>query len=1084
MTHFALLRPEKCHGLTKGSGAVSRTIRTATNWGQHLMLSFPSRTGRSNRLSRLSLCSSAAIALTLPAVAQDAEISEDRDTAVTTSEFLGASPGILSLLDGVTLTAPTGPVITVNGPHSLTLSGTVQSFDSTSGIGVFVDTDFALEGDLILDGGITLNGPEDFELDLGLETTNSGLLIEGANTYTGSLTLSSNSAISVWGADSAAVRINSAFNGNILADGTMTVLGNRGIGVALNAPLTGNLTISGDVIATNPDSIGVAVNGPIDGAFVLSGTMQVGETPTVDDDGNAIDAIPGIAALEVTNSISEGILFQGVGVEFTEDGDGDDSTTLVDSVVSTNGGTTAALINNENGDGDLIIGLVEGLDYGLVSRGRIAVNGTSVGLPGIGFEIYGRDASARTLIEGGIHFDTGILDVSVIDADATGIIVGDFAEVPELYNRGTIIAETLLTTSTADDGTITYGPGGDATAISVAENGVLTSIINEESIQALAGGPDGTATVVVDRSGTLTNVRNEGVWRALTANPSGETFTGANIALDASANTSGVTLFNSGTMVGDVLLGAGDDTVTFESGTLDGDIDFGAGANSFSLSGTSEFTGSLLHQGTLDLTVSGADLELGLDETVNVTSARFEDASTLSVLLDPQNDAQGRLVASGAVFVAGDTSIDADLNSFVFTETTYSFLEAGDLTVDTEDLSGLLSETPFLYDTTLALSETDPNNLELTVRPKTSDELGLDRNPTLLYEHFLDTALDPNDQLENALTGLTTQEGTNDAFTALVGDASSASMDLALVLGDVQQTRQRDALAGFIRQDRRDQVFWAQQVATYANGTSSNESDWKSSLLSVGVAVGADLHASENFAWGLSGGFLLSGISRDQDVGDELSVFTPFLGAYSMVRSGNLYAGLSATAAFHDIDRERTIAIGNTTLEAESATNAIQFLGTLSVGYQLQAGKFSLRPEIGVTGTYFRESSYLEEGAASANLRVGSRSLSQLDGFASISAGFDFTWREGANPTFVRPELFAQYQTALLGGNPGNVDIGFAATDTTVDFAIDEIGENVKAAGLALRIFGSGTDAAVRYTYREKDFLESHEASLNFRLSF
>lgn len=1043
-----------------------------------------SQTGRSNRLAKLTLFSSASIALTLPAVAQDAEISEDRDTPVVTSEFLGTSPGILSLLDGVTLTAPTGPVITVDGPHSLTLSGTVQSLDATSGIGVFVNTDLALEGNLILDGSIVLNGPEGFDLDLGLETTNSAILIDGSNAYTGSLTLSESSSISVWGADSAAVRINSAFNGDILLDGTMTVLGNRGVGVALDAPLSGDLTIAGNLIATNPDSTTASINGAIDGAFVFSGTMQVGETQSFDDDGNTIDAIPGVAALQVTNSISQGVLLQGVGVEFTEDGDGDDNTTLVDSVITTNGGTTGVLINNENATGDLTIGLVDGLDYGFVARGRIGVNGISPGLPGIGFELYGRDAGARTLVEGGIHFDTGVLDVSVIDAEATGLIIGDFAEVPELYNRGTIIAEVLLTSETDDDGNITFGPGGDATAILIEENGALQEIVNEESILALAGGPGGTATVVLDRSGTLTSVRNEGVWRALVSNPADDPLTGASIALDAQANTAGLSLFNSGTMIGDVLLGSGDDSVTFDSGTLEGDIDFGAGTNSFLLRGTSEFTGSLIHTGTLDLSVSGADLELALEETVEVTSARFEDASTLSVLLDPQNDTQGRLVASGAVFVAGDTSIDPDLNSFVFSETTYSFLEAGDLTVDADDLSSLLSETPFLYDTTLALSEANPNNLELTVRPKTADELGLDSNPTLLYEHFLDTALDPNDQLENALTGLTTRDETNDAFTALVGDASSASMDLALVLGDVQQTRQRDALAGFIRQDRRDQVFWAQQVATYASGTSSNEPDWESSLLSVGVALGADLSASENFAWGLSGGFLLSGISRDRDFGDELSVFTPFLGFYTMARTGNLFAGLSATAAYHNIDRERTISIGNTILEAESATSAIQFLGTFSTGYQLQAGSFSLRPEVGVTATYFRESGYLEDGAASANLRVGSRSLSQLDGFASVSAGFDITWKEGANPTIVRPELFAQYQTALLGGDPGNVGIGFAATDTTVDFAIDEVGDNVKAAGLAVRIFGSGSDAAIRYTYREKDFLQSHEASLNFRLSF
>lgn len=150
----------------------------------------------------------------------------------------------------------------------------------------------------------------------------------------------------------------------------------------------------------------------------------------------------------------------------------------------------------------------------------------------------------------------------------------------------------------------------------------------------------------------------------------------------------------------------------------------------------------------------------------------------------------------------------------------------------------------------------------------------------------------------------------------------------------------------------------------------------------------------------------------------------------------------------------------------------------------MTAGKFSIRPEIGITGTSYSESGYEEDGAVSANLRVGSRSMSRVDGFASISAGYDFTWKEGDVPTILRPELFAEYQTLLVGGDPGTVQLGFLATDTTTTFAIDEIGDNVKAAGVAFHLFGQGTAAAMRYTYRERDFFQSHEASLNFRLNF
>lgn len=1049
----------------------------------------PSLTHAAGLLPRSAkACLLAGTALALPfstAFAQDAEIAEDRETAATTSEFLGTAEGLLALLDGITLSAPTGPVLTVNGPHSLTLSGTIQGLSETSSIGLLVDTDAAGPSGITLDGSILLNGPEDFELDLTLEGTNTGILFAGTSAFEGDLTTTSTANINVWGAGSRGIAIDSPFNGDVSIDGTITMFGNRSIAFALNGPLDGDVTIGAGLVATNPDSIGALINGPISGALVFEGSIQAGETITFDEDGNTIDAVPGIAGVQVSDSIGGGLLFQGIGVDFTDDGDDDDSTFLVDSIIRTNGGTAAVRIVNETEGSDLVLGLIDGLDYGFVNRGSFDIDGSSFGLSAVGMEVLGLSETARTVIEGGLHFDTGVLDVGTTDAAGTALRIGDFAVVPEVYNRGTIVAEVGVSATLEEDDTTTYGAGGNGIAILVEQQGSLTTITNEANILAGAGGAAADAYAILDLSGTLTSVRNEGNIIAARSNPEDLDVTGATVAIDASVNTTGLSLFNSGTITGDILLGSGDDAVSFEGGTVTGDIDFGSGDNSFSLSGESEYFGSLVHTGSLDLFVSGADLALALEEDLSVTTARFENEATISIFVDPQNDTQGQFVATGPVFIAGDTQVDPDVTSFVFEPTTYDFLTSSALTVDTGDLNSLLTQTPFLYDTQLTYSEGNDNGLAITIRPKTADELGLDPNATILYEHFLDTALDPNDQIENALTGLTTRDATNDAFTNLLGDSSAASMDLALVVSDIQQSRLRDNLTGFVRQQGRDQTFWAQQVATYGNATPSTEDDWEASILSVGVAVGADLYASDSFAWGVQGGFLLSGVNRDRNVGDELSVFSPFLGAYAMARSGGFYGGLNATATLHNIDRDRQIDIGNTSLNASSSTTGWQLEGTFATGYQLTAGKFSLRPEIGITSTHYSESGYEEEGAVSANLLVGSRSMSRVDGFATISAGYDFTWSErGEAPTILRPEVFAQYQTNIVGGGTGNVQVGFLATDTTTTFAVDEIGDSVKAAGVAFHLFGAGSAAAMRYTFRERDFFQTHEASLNFRLNF
>ncbi len=172
--------------------------------------------------------------------------------------------------------------------------------------------------------------------------------------------------------------------------------------------MTGNLVLSNLVASTNPDGTAVSIAAPLQGAFILEGSLQAGETQTVDDDDNIVDAVPGIAALHVTDSVTGGLLFQGIGVEFTEDGDGDDDTFLIDSTISTLGGTPALLIENTTLGDDLTIGLVDGLEYGVLIRGSFAVNGTSTGVPATGMIFSGQSPDARTLIEGGLHFDTGV----------------------------------------------------------------------------------------------------------------------------------------------------------------------------------------------------------------------------------------------------------------------------------------------------------------------------------------------------------------------------------------------------------------------------------------------------------------------------------------------------------------------------------------------------------------------------------------------------------------------------------------------------------------------------------------------------
>lgn len=1024
------------------------------------------------------------LAITPGISAQDVEITEDRTTAIETVSLLGNGAATLTINSGVDVSAPTGPVITINGPHSLNLLGTITSLDSTSGVGIWANTsDADLVSDLTLDGNITLNGPDGFDLDLELETTNTGILIEGSGLFSGDITYEGGNAITVWGADSYGVRINSAFSGDLTLDGSITMSGNRSIGLSIEQAFTGDLTIGGSIAATNADSIALNLAGPINGAVVFEGVLTSGETASVDSDGAAVDAVPGVAAVHISNSITDGFLFQGTGVEFTEDGDGDDTTTLINSTVTTNGGTPVLLVTNDGTNGDLNIGAVSGLDYGLVMRGNMAVQGSSAGLPATGFFLEGASSAARTLVAGGLHFDTGVLNVSVIDAESTGIHISDYAETPTLYNRGRLVTESLLSTSTATDGTITYGAGGNATGLLIEENGVLTTFDNEGSFLVNGSGDGSTAIGILDRSGTLSTIRNDGNWLVVLTLPDAEGSQASPIALDARVNTSGISFENSGNIIGDIYLGSGDDTFESTDGTIVGDLDFGTGANTLTLSGETEFEGAISHTGTLDLFVADANLILAADREINVTTADFSGDSSISFVVNPGNETQGSLVATGNVTLGQSTLIDPDVQSFLFSENRYTLIDAGSLAVGA-DLDDMLTEVPYIYDTHLEFDGATDNSLVLAIRPKTATELGLDASPSILYEHFLDTELEADELLESAITNLTTRDGTNDAFTSLLGDFSASSMQLAVLMSELQRSQLNDSLSRFASEDNYERGFWARQFATYGNATSSSTSSWDSDFLSVGVSVGADFAINDNLVWGMNGGFALSGVSRNDDRGDELSGFTPFFGLYGLAKTGGLYLGLSGTATYHSFDRERQIQIGNLELLAESQNSAYQIDSSLIAGYRLQAGRFSLEPTVGVTALYYSESDYVEDGASSANLSVGKRSLSRVDAYTGLTAGFDIQWRGGNNPVTVRPEIFASYSKAVSGGDTGTIDIGFAQTGQFATFDVDKLGEVNKSAGVALKILGVGTNAVIRYTYKDREYLVAHEASLNFRLSF
>jgi len=1027
-----------------------------------------------------------ASALTATTVsAQDATISDDRTSSTTTTDEIGADAGTLTIDTDGSITVTTGTALTVNGPHDLVQTGSITSNDLAAGRGLFLDaTTKQLLSDISIDGVINVAVPADttdFEDDPS--TSNIGVELGGTFGLVGDITLTDTGDINVWGGDSRGLLLSGTITGDITNDGSITVTGSRSIGIDLQADLIGDILNTGTVDARNPDSVAVNIAGALDGTLTNRGSILAGRAATTDDDSNTVDAIPGLAAILVENNITGGILLDGIGADNETDLDGDGTDDITgDSSISTNGGTTGLHIRN-TGTSDLVIGTIDDLGYGLVSRGSVQVRGTSFGLGAEGIIFEGASDTARTIIDGGIHFDTGTLSVNVGDADATGMKIGNFATVNRFHNAGTVDVDTTISTTTdADDDTITIdGPGGDAVGVLVEENGIFNELINSGNILVSAQGEGSNSTGVLDRSGTLTNITNSGV----ILSQASDSENGSSVAIDVRANTTSFSLSNSGEINGDLLLGTGNDAITMDGGTLNGDIYFSSGNDRLTLSNDAEFIGSLAFDGTLDLFVNDADLSLGDTDTLHVSNAAFSGDANVVFTVDPKNQQAGSIVVDNLLSASSTVNITPVLESFASAEQSFNLITAQNINLADASASLNLIETPYLFQVALDQVDTDTGStVTLNVRPKTADELDVSTSLKTLYSNIITPSLELDIALERSLAGLTTKDTVSDALASLLPDISNASFNSALVNKRHFDNQLANRLTDFTVAEKFEGGGWAREVTTYGD-LKASQSQMNGDLLSVGLAMGYEVPISENLAVGVSTGFTLNGVNGVDPVDAQFSSFAPFVSVYGMARAGGFYVGVQGIGQYVDIERERTVNFASLDRLIESSTSGWNLTAAAEAGYELNLGGMVLKPFGRISAQSYSESGYIETGGDSANLDVSKRSFSRTEGTFGASLGYDFKWKRSTrNTSILRPEIFYSYTKALSGTDPKELDAIFVAGDTSFALEIDQMSETVKQFGGAFNIFSDGSTARIHYSHEKLDDLTAHAVSFNFALAF
>ncbi|MEM9600070.1 MAG: hypothetical protein AAF926_03520, partial [Pseudomonadota bacterium] len=530
-----------------------------------------------------------AVLIAAPALAQ-VQIEEALTEPVATATAGdGGVPSDVTIGTGGSITIETeGPALTLNSDNVLNNQGQIAINNVDNATGVLLEgganRNYAQTGTIrIVEDFDEANTDDDPLADTPFAsgTGRTGILVSGASPFEGNITLDQTSDIIVEGNNSYAINlantpVGAGLDGDLVMDGAIRLTGDDGAGVRIGSDVTGNVSHGGSLEVLGRRSAAFDIGADIGGGFSNTGAIStngfrfVSRAPfnpdsaadrldlDADDLGNAGPAI------RVSGNIARGINLTNR-TETQQDADGNDVEVVTGtSSINQFGSAPAILID---GDGTPIsIGTVSpvtdpndpdfdaDLLYAFVNVGSLTASGVYDE-----FDSTGLSVSDATL-DGGI-FNSGSMRVQTfIGAEfrpienvdlGTGlarvIVLGDNAIAERLNNSGVIIATASEAVDEVyfDADNIPAPRPVFATAIDIGVNASMETLINDGTLSAVLIGRQGTAVAVQDASGTLRTITNRGAITATGRNSDSSNLQDTDftlIALDLSANTSGVTL--------------------------------------------------------------------------------------------------------------------------------------------------------------------------------------------------------------------------------------------------------------------------------------------------------------------------------------------------------------------------------------------------------------------------------------------------------------------------------------------------------------------------------------------------------------
>ncbi|MFN6982645.1 MAG: autotransporter outer membrane beta-barrel domain-containing protein [Brevundimonas sp.] len=1035
------------------------------------------------------------------------EISSERKTPVLTSTVSSGSAADVTVSQDGSVVMTGGVAITGDSDNDIVLEeGSLITMEEAEDGDTGILLNAGQTGDLTMGGGISITDDIDSYEDEDDDGDADGPYASGSDRYgirvagdgvrTGDILIEDTGSIAVQGDDSAGISIESALAGDLTVLGSVSVTGDNGVGIRIAGDVDGDILLSGSSVSvTGEGSVGVSVENAVSGALQIQSsvssngyryTYQPTSVADLDEDEaddvvlsndtlyledlDADDLLQAGSAVQVSASVGGGVLLGAAPSYEDSDGeDGDDDRDGVDngdedddgdgtinaddddrdgdgilddnegtSSITTYGAAPALAIGATTGD--IVLGVYgEGDDaYGLINEGSISASGIFDDIATTAVLIGGGTGS--TLIEGGIRND-GSISGSSSEADVVALRLAAGAVTPTLVNSGSITASA--TTEAADT----------STALQIDADASLTSIVNSGTISSYIYGEAGDAVAIRDASGSVTSLTNTGgIYGYIVATDNDdddetddEEITGTTIAIDFSANTTGVTITQSAGandllsdydgdglyddedpdddddgildadddddndddndgvadsaepyIVGDILLGSGNDVVDIQNGYVVGDIAFGSGSDSLSIDGGATYQGALSDSdGLLDIHVIDGVLQGLQGETLNLSSLTVGESGELYFTIDPAADTAGDYVVSGAAVFEDGATISVHLDSLVDTDgETYRLLTAGSLSYGDVLGTDLTGSSPYMIVSSLSGDET-AGTIDVNVRKRTTTEMSLSGVETAAYEAFY-SALSRDEDVMDAFLEQSTRDDFMNLYEQTLPDHSGGTlMSLSSGVEAVTQAlanRNNTAAVGEVS-------GWVQEINFYEDKDKTDTYGYRSE--GFGVAGGVE-KMTQAGAVGVSVALASSDIQDpESEAEEELSSNLLELGLYWRAQGHGWNGWARGAVGYASFNSTRTLVGDDVYLSTDADWDGYTLSAAGGVSYEHRFGRLSLRPEVYAEYFSLTEGSRRESGGGDAfDLEIDGRTGHIASATAALKIGYGL----GRDQMF-RPEL-------------------------------------------------------------------------------